>query len=111
MTNIAMNDSATAPGVLITAGAAGIGRVMAEAFIAQDYRVHVCDIDPAAIDSFLQARPEVSATQADIANVTQVEQVFDDLTNLYGRLDVLVNNAGIAGPTAPVEHIGTDEWD
>ncbi len=111
MTNVATNSTAPAPVVLITAGAAGIGRVMAEAFIEQDYRVHVCDIDPAAIDSFLQARPEVSATQADISNVTQVEQVFDDLTNLYGRLDVLVNNAGIAGPTAPVENIGTDEWD
>ncbi len=111
MTNAATNSTAPAPVALITAGAAGIGRAIAEALINQGYRVHVCDIEPAAIDSFLQANPDVSATQADISNVTQVEQVFDDLTNLYGRLDVLVNNAGIAGPTAQVEDIGTDEWD
>jgi NAD(P)-dependent dehydrogenase (short-subunit alcohol dehydrogenase family) len=111
MTNVATNSTAPAPVALITAGAAGIGRVMAEAFNSQGCRVHVCDNDPAAIDSLLQAIPEVSATQADISNVTQVEQVFDDLTNKYGRLDVLVNNAGIAGPTAQVEDIDPAEWD
>ena len=111
MTNVATNSTAPAPVALITAGAAGIGRAIAEALINQGYRVHVCDIDPAAIDSFLQANPDVSPTQADISTVTQVEQVFDDLTNLYGRLGVLVNNAGIAGPTAQVEDISTDEWD
>jgi len=111
MMNAATNSTATDPVALITAGAAGIGHVMAEAFIDQGYRVHVCDIDPAAIDSFLQARPEVSATEADVSNVTQVEQVFDDLIKRYERLDVLVNNAGIAGPTAHVEDIDPAEWD
>ncbi len=111
MTNTATNSTAPAPVALITAGAAGIGRAMAEAFIGDGYRVHVCDINPGAIDSFLQANRDASATQADISNVTQVGQVFDDLTNQYGRLDVLVNNAGIAGPTAHVEDIDPAEWD
>ena len=111
MTDVATKSTPPASVALITAGAAGIGRVMAEAFNSQGCRVHVCDSDPAAIDSLLQAIPEVSATQADISNVTQVEQVFDDLTNKYGRLDVLVNNAGIAGPTAQVEDIDPAEWD
>ncbi len=84
---------------------------MAEAFIGQGYRVHVCDSDAAVIDSLLQAHPDTSATQADVSNVTQVAQVFDDLIKLYGRLDVLVNNAGIAGPTANVEDIDPAEWD
>lgn len=99
------------PVVLISAGAAGIGRVMAESFLARNYRVHVCDSDPAAIAALLQASPDISATKADISNVAQVEQVFEDLDNLYGRLDVLVNNAGIAGPTAHVEDIEPAEWD
>ena len=111
MTNAAPKSTAPAPVVLITAGAAGIGRAMAEAFIGSGYRVHVCDIDPGAIDSFLQANPEASAIQADISNVTQVGQVFDDLTKQYGRLDLLINNAGIAGPTAHVEDIDPAEWD
>lgn len=111
MTHVATNSKAPTPVALITAGAAGIGRVMAETFISRGYRAHVCDIDPAAIGSFLQANPDASATQADISNVTQVERVFDDLTKQYGRLDVLVNNAGIAGPTAHVEDIDPAEWD
>ena len=109
MSNVVGNT--TAPVALITAGASGIGCVMAEAFIGQGYRVHVCDSDAAVIDSLLQAHPDTSATQADVSNVTQVAQVFDDLIKLYGRLDVLVNNAGIAGPTANVEDIDPAEWD
>jgi NAD(P)-dependent dehydrogenase (short-subunit alcohol dehydrogenase family) len=105
------NDTASVPVALITAGAAGIGRAMAEAFISQGLRVHVCDIDQGAIDAFLQANPEASATLADVADVAQVDQVFAELADRHGRLDVLVNNAGIAGPTAHVEDIETTDWD
>ena len=105
------NETASVPVALITAGAAGIGRAMAEAFISQGRRVHVCDIDQGAIDAFLQANPEASATLADVADVAQVDQVFAELADRHGRLDVLVNNAGIAGPTAHVEDIETTDWD
>ncbi len=105
------NETASAPVVLITAGAAGIGRAMAEAFISQGHRVHVCDIDQGAIDAFLQANPEASATLADVTDVAQVDQVFAELADRHGRLDILVNNAGIAGPTAHVEDIETTDWD
>ncbi len=111
MTNAATNSTAPAPVALITAGAAGIGRAMAEAFIGDGYRVHVCDIDPGAIDAFLQANPEATATPADIADAAQVDRVFIELADRYGQLDVLVNNAGIAGPTLPVEDIDPIDWD
>ncbi len=105
------NETASVPVALITAGAAGIGRAMAEAFISQGRRVHVCDIDQGAIDAFLQANPEASATLADVADVAQVERVFAELADRHGRLDILVNNAGTAGPTAHVENIETTDWD
>ncbi len=111
MTNDAKNPAAHSPVALVTAGAGGIGRVMAEAFIAQGYKVHICDSDPAAIGSFLHANPDASASQADISDSSQVAQVFDDLGERYGDLDVLVNNVGIAGPTAHVEDIDPVEWD
>ena len=97
--------------VMISAGAAGIGRVIAETFLAHDCHVHVCDIDETAISEFLADNPSASATKADVSIVEQVAQVFDDVADRYGRLDVLVNNAGIAGPTAEVEDIDPGEWD
>jgi NAD(P)-dependent dehydrogenase (short-subunit alcohol dehydrogenase family) len=103
--------NATTPVALITAGAAGIGRVMAEAFIAQGYRVHVCDSDQAAIDSLLQVNPDITTSRADVSDIDQVAQVFADLVEQQGRLDVLINNVGIAGPTAHVENIDSADWD
>jgi NAD(P)-dependent dehydrogenase (short-subunit alcohol dehydrogenase family) len=97
--------------VIISAGAAGIGRVIAESFLAYDCRVHVCDIDEEAISDFLKTNSKASATKADISDVAQVDKVFDDLQSQYGQLDVLVNNAGIAGPIGNVEYIEPDEWD
>ena len=97
--------------VLVTAGAGGIGRVIAEKFIAENYHVHVCDIDSAAIESFLHANPEAGATLADVSDPAQVDQVFAELAANHDHLDVLVNNAGIAGPTAHIEDIDPDDWD
>jgi NAD(P)-dependent dehydrogenase (short-subunit alcohol dehydrogenase family) len=97
--------------VLVTAGAAGIGRAIAAAFLAGGARVHVCDISADAIATVTRELPTITATQADVSKVAEVEQVFDDVRRLYRRLDVLVNNAGIAGPTAPVEAIEPVDWD
>ena len=97
--------------VLVTAGASGIGREIAETFLAHGCKVHVCDIDQSAIDGFLEANPGGSASLADVSDVTMVDTLFDELLQLYGRLDVLVNNAGIAGPTAAVEDIEPRDWD
>ena len=96
--------------VLVTAGASGIGRCMAEMFLAESCRVQVCDIDAAAISNFLESNPGAAASRADISQPGQVEDVFRELRERYGRLDVLVNNAGVAGPTAAVEDITVDDW-
>jgi len=97
--------------VLITAGAAGIGRSIAENFLSNGCSVHICDIDLVAIDDFLTDNPSASASVADVSDVTQVEVLFRDFSSRYGRLDILVNNAGIAGPTANLEEITTEEWE
>jgi NAD(P)-dependent dehydrogenase (short-subunit alcohol dehydrogenase family) len=95
---------------LVTAGAGGIGRAIAGRFLRQGHRVHICDIDTAAIDSFLSAHPGATASLADVSSVDQVGRMFEDLARHHGRLDVLVNNAGISGPTARVEEIEPEEW-
>src|SRR5437868_4407817 len=103
-----MNLSATGMRVVVTAGGAGIGRAIAEAFVDHGARVHVCDIDEAALKSLPE---KVTRTRADVANLQDVERLFADAERRLGGLDVLVNNAGIAGPTAKVEDIDPADWD
>src|SRR5437763_8837913 len=103
-----MNLSANGMRVLITAGGAGIGRAIAETFLHHGARVHVCDIDEAA----LKLLPEkITGTRADVALLPDVERLFADVERALGGLDVLVNNAGIAGPTAKVADIAPAGWE
>jgi len=97
--------------VLVTAGASGIGRCIAEKFLTHGCSVHICDIDQVAIDDFLTRNPNASASMANVSDVGQVALLFNDFSNRFGQLDVLVNNAGIAGPTANLEEITPADWD
>jgi len=97
--------------VLISGAAAGIGRSISEAFIAEGAQVHICDSSAEAIADFLKANPKATATQADVANTDDVDRVFTEFSNNYAQLDILVNNAGISGPAAAVENVAPDDWD
>jgi len=106
-----MEFSAKGLRVLITAGASGIGRVMARTFVEHGARVHICDIDEKALASTKKQLPAVTQTLADVAKLDDVERLFKDAEKHLHGLDVLVNNAGIAGPTAKVEDIRPEDWD
>ena len=97
--------------VLVTAGASGIGRCIAEKFLSYGCHVHICDIDQNAIDDFLTQNPNVSASIADVSDAGQVALLFEDFSSRFDNLDILVNNAGIAGPTANLEEISPSDWD
>lgn len=92
--------------VLVTAAATGIGRTVAEAFLEAGARVHVCDLDERALERF----DGVGTTVTDVSDPAQVDRLFRDVSEALGGLDVLVNNAGISGPTAPVEDIEPADW-
>ena len=97
--------------VLISGGASGIGRRTAERFLAQGDAVHICDVSRELVDDFLAANPGATGTVADIGTRDDVGCVFADFEKRHDHLDVLVNNAGIAGPSAPVDEHDEDGWD
>ena len=97
--------------VLVTAGAAGIGRAIAQAFAAAGARVHVCDLDAAALQTLRADTPGISTSVCDIGDRAAIGTMVAEAVQALGGLDVLVNNAGIAGPTASVEQFDPDAWD
>ena len=94
--------------VLVTAGAAGIGRSIVEAFAEEGARVFTCDVDATGLATLPEG---VGHQVTDVADRAQVASLFDSAIAALGGLDVLVNNAGIAGPTGAVEEIHPEDWD
>ena len=94
--------------VIVTAGAAGIGRAIVEGFLAEGARVATCDIDAAALATLPDG---VFARLVDVADANALRQFVQDAGQSLGGLDCLVNNAGIAGPTARIEDIALDQWE
>ena len=106
-----MNASARGLRVLVTAGASGIGRAIAETFAGAGARIFICDIDRKALAAFGGAHPDMGTIVADVAVPSDVDAMIAAAAAHLGGLDVLVNNAGIAGPTAAVEDISVADWD
>jgi NAD(P)-dependent dehydrogenase (short-subunit alcohol dehydrogenase family) len=106
-----MEFSAKGMRVLVTAGAAGIGRVIARTFVEHGAKVHICDVDEKALAGTKKQLPTVTQSVADVSKLADVERLFEDVKKFLHGLDVLVNNAGIAGPTAKVEDIRPEDWD
>lgn len=93
--------------VIVTAGAAGIGRVIVDRFLAEGALVATCDIDAAALQ---RLPPLALAETVDVGCEQALVGFIDRAIAALGGLDCLVNNAGIAGPTAPVEQVDPTEW-
>jgi NAD(P)-dependent dehydrogenase (short-subunit alcohol dehydrogenase family) len=96
--------------VLITAGAGGIGLAIARAFVDGGARVHIADVNAEAVHEITKEHTAITGTVGDISKSADLDTLFDDVQRQLGGLDVLVNNAGIAGATAPVVDYPIDTW-
>jgi NAD(P)-dependent dehydrogenase (short-subunit alcohol dehydrogenase family) len=90
---------------LITAGAGGIGAAIALMARKDGYEVVISDIDRAAGEK-LAAKNRLTFIPCDLGNEAEVVALIARV----GRVDLLVNNGGIAGPTTPVADLATEDW-
>lgn len=97
--------------VLVTAGANGIGLAVARAFVREGAKVHICDVDEAALSALSNSDPAITQSKCDVADRRAVKWMFEEATGNLRGLDVLVNNAGVAGPTSKVEEMNPEDWD
>jgi NAD(P)-dependent dehydrogenase (short-subunit alcohol dehydrogenase family) len=96
--------------VVTTAAATGIGYTIAEAFLSRGARVAICDINDEALDKATKSLSGALVRHVDVARADAVAGFFADVDKEMGGVDVLVNNAGIAGPTANVETSRLRDW-
>lgn len=90
---------------VVTAGAGGLGLIIAQHLVQEGATVFVCDVDDAALADL---PPEIIGQRVDVGDSAAIDAWLEPI--LQGGIDILVNNAGIAGPTAPIEEIDDDGW-
>jgi NAD(P)-dependent dehydrogenase (short-subunit alcohol dehydrogenase family) len=96
--------------IVVTAGASGIGRAIADLLLVNGARVAVCDVAKDFLADFRKAHPGAPAVAADVSSEKDVDRFFKAAAKALGGLDALINNAGIAGPTGGVEEIDPADW-
>ncbi|SNS42718.1 SDR family oxidoreductase [Antarctobacter heliothermus] len=96
--------------VLITAGAAGLGRAMAEGFLDRGDRVAVCDIDAQAVAEFAKANPDAIAQVVDVTDEVGMARFLAHVEQIFGGIDVVCANAGTGGPAGRIETLDLDAW-
>lgn len=100
---------------LITGAASGIGRATARAFADEGARVIVLDVSTEAGHETVQLVEEdggeAAFIKADVSQAEEVQAAIQTIIETYGRLDIGINNAGIAGPWTRVADLSFDDWD
>jgi NAD(P)-dependent dehydrogenase (short-subunit alcohol dehydrogenase family) len=99
---------------IITGGGKGIGRAITLLFAKEGAKVLVNGTTKEAIEAVTEEIKEgggrAIAFHADIADEEKVKQMMETARSEFGSIDILVNNSGIAGPTAPVVEVSLEDW-
>ena len=95
---------------IVTGGAAGIGKAIAERLVDENYRVIICDIDETAGEKLEKEVEDFDFQKCNVAKEEDIKNVVEYVKNKYGRLDAMINNAGII-KRRQGEEIKVSDWD
>ena len=95
---------------IVSAGGSGIGHAIVEEFIKQGVSISTCDIDENLVKELRSKYPQINSEVVDVGDERAVKEFCIRSIGFLGGLDCLVNNAGVAGPTLPIEKIDTEDW-
>lgn len=96
--------------VLVSGAASGIGAAAARRFVTEGAQVVGLDRDPSGLAELSHALPGVQTVRCDLSSAASVQAAVDEVLGRTGRVDVLVNNAGV-GFVGDVVHTTLEEWD
>jgi 2-dehydro-3-deoxy-L-rhamnonate dehydrogenase (NAD+) len=105
-----MVETRSEPVAIVTGGAGGLGWAIARRLHADGMVVALADIDEAAAAGRAAELEGAMGLDVDVSNPEGATRMIATVVDRWGRLDVLVNNAGVAGPTAPVADYPLDAW-
>jgi len=100
--------------IIISAGASGIGWATAKIFLSKGANVYLCDINPKNINK-IKKHPlnnkRLFVYECDASEEYDVENFFDKIRKKTKKIDALINNVGIAGPTGTIEKLKSEDWE
>ncbi|MFC4005031.1 SDR family NAD(P)-dependent oxidoreductase [Prauserella oleivorans] len=100
---------------ILTGAASGMGRVTAELFAREGASVALTDVNDdggkAAVEEITAAGGEAGYWHLDVSDESAIESVFADIVSRFGKLDILVNCAGVMGPDKPTHEVSEEDFD
>jgi NAD(P)-dependent dehydrogenase (short-subunit alcohol dehydrogenase family) len=96
--------------IIVTGASSGIGRAVAERFLAAGWRVGLLARRADRLQDMAAAHPTAFALPCDVTQEDEVAHAFRAFADEAGRLDVLFNNAGVFTPPAPIDEIPVADW-
>ncbi len=96
--------------VVVTGAGDSVGRLIAEQYLAQGAKVHICDIREDVLNETLKANPGMHGTVTNVGKEADVDILFNEAFGWMDHVNILVNMVGIAGPSAPTEEITCEQW-